>query len=69
MGLIRIAFRALAGSVREDREFTLLKTRKIVVRTRRHAELDVSVDVSCAASSRRCIFPLCHALCAYSRHE
>jgi diacylglycerol kinase family enzyme len=43
-GLIRIAIRALVGTVREDRDFTLLAARKITVRTRRHAELDVSLD-------------------------
>jgi len=44
MGLIRIAFRALAGSVREDRDFTLLTARQITVRTRRRARLYVSLD-------------------------
>jgi YegS/Rv2252/BmrU family lipid kinase len=43
-GLLRIAFRALAGSVREDRDFTALTARQITVRTRRRAELDVSLD-------------------------
>jgi diacylglycerol kinase family enzyme len=43
-GLIRIAFRALAGTVREDRDFTLLTARRLSVQTRRRAELDVSLD-------------------------
>jgi diacylglycerol kinase family enzyme len=43
-GLIRIAFRALAGSVREDRDFTMLSARRLIVQTRRRAELDVSLD-------------------------
>jgi diacylglycerol kinase family enzyme len=43
-GLIRIAFRALAGTVRQDRDFTLLTVRRLTVRTRRRAELDVSLD-------------------------
>jgi len=43
-GLIRIAFRALAGTVRGDRDFTLLTARKVTVRARRRAELYVSLD-------------------------
>lgn len=44
LGLIRIAFRALTGHLREDRDFTLLTAKALTVQTRRRARLRVSLD-------------------------
>ncbi len=43
-GLIRIAFRALAGSVRADRDFTEMTAARLTVQTRPPARLHVSCD-------------------------
>jgi len=43
-GLLRIAVRALLGSLRTDRDFSQLSARQLTVRTRRATRLHVSLD-------------------------
>ncbi|HVW85117.1 MAG TPA: diacylglycerol kinase family protein [Bryobacteraceae bacterium] len=43
-GLIRIAFRALFGYLREDRDFTLVTAKRLRVRTKHPKDLHVSLD-------------------------
>ncbi len=43
-GLIRIAFRALMGSIRRERDFTELTAEQLTVRTKRPVRMHVSLD-------------------------
>lgn len=43
-GLLRIAFRALLGTVRKDRDFTALSARKLIVRRKKKGSIHVSLD-------------------------
>jgi len=43
-GLLRIAMRALLGTVRRDRDFTMLTAKKLIVRRRKKGTANVSLD-------------------------
>jgi diacylglycerol kinase family enzyme len=44
LGLVRMAFRALNGRLRQDRDFTVLTARKLTVRVKHKGRLKVSLD-------------------------